>query len=138
MNHFFSLLLCAILLTAPSAYAEQPGEHSGGPENCRNHKGRMDCDAAPAWRKSGEGFCSSEMRGRCGKQRGDWYGASQPVANSEEARGLLLTFFSGKEYHVSAITERKWGFKADILDKNGTVVDRVMIDKRTGRIRSLD
>jgi hypothetical protein len=98
----------------------------------------MDYATAPAWCKSREGLCDPEMRGRCGKQRGDWYGASQPVANVEEARELLQSFFTGKEYHVSEITEKKWGFKADILDKNGTVVDRVMIDKRSGRIRSLD
>lgn len=42
------------------------------------------------------------------------------------------------EYAVSEIMEKKWGFRANILDKNGSVIDRVMIDKRTGRIRSLN
>ena len=77
------------------------------------------------------------MRGRCGKRRGDWYGASQPVTSAAEAERLLGNFFAGQEYSVSAVTEKKWGFTADIRDKDKKVIDQVMIDKRSGRIRSL-
>ena len=78
------------------------------------------------------------MRGRCGKRRGDWYGASQPVVSAVEARALLQNYFTGQEYSVSGVTEKKWGFRAEIFDKDGKMIDRVMIDKRSGRIRSLD
>jgi hypothetical protein len=78
------------------------------------------------------------MRGRCGKRRGDWYGARQPVANAAEAQKLLVNYFSDQGYAVSEMTEQIWGFRALIVDKNGKAVDVVMIDKRSGRIRSLN
>lgn len=137
MKQYLPLLLCMLLLAAGSARADQSGERAGEAENFRARGGKMGSDVGPAWWKNGEGTCRPEMRGRCGKRRGDWYGARQPVANAAEARGLLLNYFAGQEYTVSGVIEKKWGYKAEILDKSGTVVDRVMIDKRTGRIRSL-
>lgn len=137
MKQYLLLLLCIMLLTAGSALADQTGEHAVETENFRTRGGKMGSDAGPAWLKNGERTCRPEMRGRCGKRRGDWYGARQPVANAAEARGLFQNYFAGQEYTVSEVVEKKWGFKAEILDKSGTVVDRVMIDKRTGRIRSL-
>ena len=133
MRHYLPLLLVVLLLAAETVAAAQA--ESGA--NCRKQDGKMDCDAGPVWCTSDNVTCSPEMRGRCGKRRGDWYGARQPVADAAEARGLLLSYFSGKEYAVSGVVEKKWGFRADILDKEGRVVDRVMIDRRSGRIRSL-
>jgi len=133
MRHYLPLLLVVLLLAAEPASAAQ----AENGVNCRKQDGKMDCDAGPVWCTSDKVTCSPEMRGRCGKRRGDWYGARQPVADAAEARGLLLSYFSGKEYAVSEVIEKKWGFRADILDKEGRVVDRVLIDKRSGRIRSL-
>lgn len=138
MKHYLRLLLTLLLLNAYPVAAAQPEIRVGEASNCRNHRGKMDCDTGPTWCKSEEGTCSPEMRGRCGKRRGDWYGAPQPVATAAEARGLFLNYFAGRGYTVSAITEKKWGFQAEIYDKNGKIVDRVMIDKRSGRIRSLN
>lgn len=137
MKKYLPLLLCMLIFSDGSAIAGQAGERAGDADNFRPRGGKMRDDAGPPWWKRGEGACRPEMRGRCGKRRGDWYGARKPVANAAEARGLLLNYFAGQEYTVSDLTEKRWGFKAEILDKSGAVVDRVMIDKRTGRIRSL-
>ncbi len=38
---------------------------------------------------------------------------------------------------IGKITEREWYFEADIRDKTDNLVDRVIVDKRTSRIRSI-
>jgi hypothetical protein len=112
-------------------------EIDGVAKNRQTNNKKMDCYADPAWCKTDGTTCRSEMRGRCGKRKGDWYGARQPVADASEAFVLIQNYFSGLGYSIAPIVERRWGFRAEILDKDGKVVDRVMIDKRTGRIRSL-
>jgi hypothetical protein len=138
MKLLLPILLFIHLCAALPAVSAPTGDIESESKNNRTYRGKMDCDAGPVWCKSDEGSCSPEMRGRCGKRRGDWYGARQPVADAAEARRLLQSYFTGKEYAVSEIIEKKWGFRANILDKSGKVIDRVMIDKRTGRIRSLN
>ena len=138
MKRLLLLLLGITLSTSPSFAAVVPGEHPDEGKNCQTHVGKADCNEEPSWCKNREGSCSPEMRGKCGKRRGDWYGASQPVATALEARTLLLSHFTGQEFSVSGVIEKKWGFRAEILDKDGKIIDRVMIDKRSGRIRSLD
>lgn len=137
MKYYIFLLLSALLLAAQSVVAAQA--ENGADETIKLQRQGMkrDCDAPPDWCKKKDGTCKPEMRGQCGKRRGDWYGESKPVANEAEARNLLLNYFSGQGYTVSELTERRWGFKAEIIDKDGKVVDHVMIDKRSGRIRSL-
>jgi hypothetical protein len=137
MKLLLPLILCMLLLEAVPVLALQATENAGKAKICRLSSNKMDCAAGDAWCKSEEATCRPEMRGRCGKRQGDWYGARQPVADVSEARGLLQNYFSGRGYTVSGITEKRWGFRAEILDKDGKVVDRVMIDKRSGRIRSL-
>ena len=138
MKFFLPLLLGVVLLAAQSAAADQTESSPGEAKNARMHGMIMDCEHDAKECNKGDAFCSPEMRGRCDKRRGDWYGASQPVATATEARGLLINYFSGHEYTVSEVTEKKWGFKADIVNKDGKIVDRVMIDKRSGRIRSIN
>lgn len=135
MKRYLSLLLFLLLFSAAPAYAGLPAGFAG---DARERRHEMNCDSRPAWCEGGEGTCTPEKRGRCGKRRGDWYGARQPVADAAEARRLLINYFSGQDYRVSDVTERRWGFRAEILDKSGKVIDRVMIDKRSGRIRSLN
>lgn len=130
------LLLGVLLLTAlPAPVQAESGP--GRPGYGRMQRGKMDCDTGPAWCKGEDGTCRTEMRGRCGKRLGDWYGASHPVDSVEEARGLLLNYFAGQGHTVTDVTEKKWGYRAEIVDKSGKIIDRVMIDKRSGRIRSL-
>ncbi len=59
------------------------------------------------------------------------------VRTVEEAEDILQNYFTGKEVTIGRIREKKLYFEADILDKNNKKVDSVIIDKRTGRIRSI-
>lgn len=71
--------------------------------------------------------------------RGDPYGARKQVRTIEEARQTLEQYLegTGKKAAIGDIEERRWFFIAELLDANGTLVDKTIIDKRTGRIRSI-
>ncbi len=99
---------------------------AAGPDN-QQFRDREQC-------RTERGPCSP---GRCGKRRGDWYGARRPVSTPEEARELLRHHFSGDGNSIANLAERRWRYEADIIDPRGSVIDRVMIDKRSGRIRSI-
>jgi hypothetical protein len=65
------------------------------------------------------------------------YGAKKPVSTLKEAKAALEDFYKDKDVTVGKIEEKDLFFEAEILDKKGKVVDKVIIDKRTGRIRSI-
>ncbi len=65
------------------------------------------------------------------------YGAKKPVSTLKEAKAALEDFYKDKDVEVGKIKEKDLFFEAEILDKKGKVVDKVIIDKRTGRIRSI-
>ena len=75
--------------------------------------------------------------GYCQGPRGGWYGAKNPVKTADEARSLLKRYFEDQDVIIGKITEKEWYFEADIKDKKKILVDRVIVDKRTGRIRSI-
>lgn len=64
------------------------------------------------------------------------YGEKRPVTTVEEARKRLGEYFSKKNVTIGEIKEKELFFEAVILDPEKKPVDRVIIDKRTGRIRS--
>jgi hypothetical protein len=64
------------------------------------------------------------------------YGEKRPVATIEEARKILSEYFAKKDVKIGEIREQELFFEAEIRDKNNNLVDKVIIDKRTGRIRS--
>ncbi len=65
------------------------------------------------------------------------YGEKREVKTTEEARKALREYFSKKDVRVGEIKEKDLYFEAEIRDKNDNLVDKVIIDKRTGRIRSI-
>ncbi|MBI4691748.1 MAG: hypothetical protein HY754_16025 [Nitrospirae bacterium] len=71
-----------------------------------------------------------------GYKRG-WYGARKTVKTSEQAREIVKEYFSGADVKIGGIKERKRFFRAEIFDSNHSLTDIVIIDKRTGRIRSI-
>lgn len=73
----------------------------------------------------------------CDGSRWGRYGANDPVKTAKDARERLKQFFEDDDVVVGAITERARYFEAEIQDSDGEIVDRVIIDKRTGRIRSI-
>ena len=65
------------------------------------------------------------------------YGESHKVRDVEAARRLLKDYFSKKTVIIGTIVEKDLYFEADILDHDKKLIDRVVVDKRTGRIRSI-
>lgn len=70
-----------------------------------------------------------------GESRGG-YGEKKAVSSVQEARRMIRDYFSGRDVKVGDIRERDLYFEADVRDRHGALVDKVIIDKRTGRIRS--
>jgi hypothetical protein len=64
------------------------------------------------------------------------YGENRPVTSIEEARRVLKEYFAKKDVRIGEIREQKFFFESEIRDKNNNLIDKVIIDKRTGRIRS--
>lgn len=74
----------------------------------------------------------------CPGHRWGWYGASREVRSIEEARNILLEYCaSADDIKIGRIKERKRFFEAEIYDKDNNLIDRVLIDKKTGRMRSI-
>lgn len=71
------------------------------------------------------------------KGSADGYGGKKPVTTKEDALKVLKNFFADKGVKIGNIKEKELFFEAEILDKNNNVIDKVIIDKRTGRIRSI-
>jgi len=65
------------------------------------------------------------------------YGERKIVRTDIEARNMLQKYFSQHKVTIGEIKGRDGFFEAEIRDRNNVVVDRVIIDKRTGRIRSI-
>lgn len=65
------------------------------------------------------------------------YGQRRVVLSKEDARRILKQYFFRINVKVGPIRERKFYFEAEIRDKRGYLLDIVLIDKRTGRIRSI-
>ncbi|MBF0506463.1 MAG: hypothetical protein HQL09_06480 [Nitrospirae bacterium] len=74
----------------------------------------------------------------CPGHRWGWYGAKRAVGTAEDARRILVEYFSPKgNFKIGEIRERKWFFEADIRNEGDKLIDTVIVDKRTGRIRSI-
>jgi hypothetical protein len=73
----------------------------------------------------------------CPGSQWGWYGAKKSIKTPEEARKLLEEYFKGHDVVINTVREKEWFFEAEIKDKNNTLLDIVIIDKRTGRIRSI-
>lgn len=73
------------------------------------------------------------------RQWGGPYGVRRPVRTVDEARQVIESYFAARQKAVTVgrIVERKWFFLAEILDGDGTIVDETIVDRRTGRIRSI-
>lgn len=136
MKYIVWFLAIALLSVAPS-FAATAGNGSAE-HGCESDAMNKECESGPGWCKKGDGECRSGKRGSCGKRRGDWYGARQPVATVAQAQQLLEQYYAGQEYRVTRVAEQKWGYTAELRDKNGSLIDTVLINKRSGRVRSLN
>ncbi len=64
------------------------------------------------------------------------YGEKQSVITKDAARSMLKDQIKG-DAKIGKTRERKLYYEFDITGKDGKLIDRVIIDKRTGRIRSV-
>jgi len=65
------------------------------------------------------------------------YGERKTVRTKTEARKKLLRYFPYGRETIGEIKDRNLFFEVEIKDRNNKTVDRIIIDKRTGRIRSV-
>lgn len=69
------------------------------------------------------------------------YGAHRIIRTQEEARLLLEKFFSSngniKNIRIGRIKEKPHFYEAEILNNQNILIDLIIIDKRTGRLRSV-
>jgi hypothetical protein len=67
-----------------------------------------------------------------------WYGARREVKTPLEAKEILDHIFV-RNTNIKTITirERAHFFVAEIKNKNDAMIDLILIDKRTGRVRSM-
>ena len=65
------------------------------------------------------------------------YGARTSVQTGKDAKAILQQYYAKDRVKIGRIMERKGYFEAEIKAENGRVVDVVIIDKGSGRIRSI-
>jgi hypothetical protein len=114
----FMLIMSSLLLTAPDVSFAQCGPGSGRPQ-CE-YRGRP----------YGH-FCPGLGRGL--------YGRRMPVTSAQEARKVIEVYFAGLGEDVSTgkVDEGHLFFEVEVIAKDGAIIDKVIVDKRTGRFRSI-
>jgi hypothetical protein len=65
------------------------------------------------------------------------YGQRRAVTNVHEAGRIMGQYYHGRDVRIGPIAERDLFYQADVRDRRGALVDKIIIDKRTGRIRSI-
>ena len=72
-----------------------------------------------------------------GGSREGAYGEKKEVLTAGDAERALRQYFAKKNVTIGEISEKDLYFEAEIRDKDNKVIDKVIVDKRTGRIRSI-
>ena len=72
-------------------------------------------------------------------ERWGWYGAKRIVSTPADAQHILEQFFvhHQRDVRVVRISEKAHFFVAEVINGKGVMVDLILIDKRTGRMRSM-
>jgi len=65
------------------------------------------------------------------------YGEKKGIRTAEEALQALKKNFNKKNVVIGEVAEKELYFEAEIKDRENIVIDKVVVDKRTGRIRSI-
>ncbi len=71
-----------------------------------------------------------------GLQRGV-YGERRAVQSRRDAQRMLNDYYMRRNVRIGPVRENRFYYEADIMDSNNRFMDRVIIDKRSGRIRSI-
>lgn len=81
--------------------------------------------------------CCSPLGGYCKGSQWGWYGARRIVKTAADAENIIRGFFLPVRVSVANVREKPAFFEAEVRDRNNAVIDMVIVDKRTGRIRSI-
>ncbi|MBI5073714.1 MAG: hypothetical protein HZB62_00855 [Nitrospirae bacterium] len=65
------------------------------------------------------------------------FGEKKVVTTAEGALKTLKKHFGKKDVVIGDIAEKELYFEAEIKDRKNMVIDKVIVDKRTGRVRSI-
>ena len=84
----------------------------------------------------GKGRHMRAYGGYCKGPRWGWYGAGRQVKTVEEARVLVTDFLGDTDLSPGEIQDRPTYYEVEIKDEAGEVIDLLIVDKRTCRIRS--
>ncbi len=84
-----------------------------------------------------ENCCCSPFGGYCKGAGWGWYGARRAVATAADAEKTIVRFFLPQKVTVSNVKDEKTFFEAEVRGKDNVVLDKVIVDKRSGRIRSI-
>jgi hypothetical protein len=49
----------------------------------------------------------------------------------------MAQYYQGRDVRIGPVIERDIFYQADVRDPRGVLIDKVIIDKRTGRMRSI-
>lgn len=121
---FIGLLITGMTLLACS------GVHAG--DHPRKRSAPSDISALSASRAFAD-----EGRYPYGRSGRGKYGERRNVMTEDDAQRIMREYFPNKDYKIGKVKKKKFYFEADITDKHGRMIDRVIIDERTGRIRSV-
>lgn len=87
---------------------------------------------ACSWCGDEEYYCMD-----CNNRRLGGYGARKSVTSIEDARKELKEQYAGSNLMVGKVVEKSSYYEAEILDKSKRLIDKVIIHKQSGRIRSV-
>ena len=138
---FFTAGLAGVLCVAALAPAADAGDRRSRdyPYADASDRRSRDYPSADAGdRRSRDYPSAGDRRSRdypYGESRGG-YGERKAVSSGQEARRMIKEYFSRRDVKIGDVRERELFFEADVRDRRGGLVDKVIIDKRTGRIRS--
>jgi hypothetical protein len=127
-----SLIVFAVALVwAVTSFAQGPGYGAGG----------WDC---PGWQGKSPGMAPGMMgqgsgmgRGMMGQGYGTQYQQPQKPITKGDAQSMLQDYVSrNPNLKVGRVQDQGDSFGADVTTKDGSPVNKLFVDKETGRIRS--
>lgn len=80
---------------------------------------------------------SRAERSPYGGSRTSTYGEKRAVTSAREAEQIIREYFSKRKVKIGEVREREVYYEAEIRDGSNELIDKVIVDKRTGRIRSI-
>jgi hypothetical protein len=82
--------------------------------------------------------CCSPFGSYCKGSQWGWYGARKVVRTADEAEKMIKNFFLPEKVSVAKLRERSTYFEAEVIGNNNAVIDVVIVDKNSGRLRSIE